>query len=203
MTQTASDLVNRTHADSNAADGLRTVLDYADAFARRHLGPTDADIESMLGSLGFADLEELTNATIPEDIQLDHELDIPNPRGEHEFLNGLATIASKNKVYRSCIGMGYTATVTPPVILRNVLENPGWYTQYTPYQAEIAQGRLEALLNFQTMIDRFPHRLKQTHAFTLVLNLGVHLSIPLQPDTASQMVHGQEMVFPCIVDYLK
>ncbi|MGI9441651.1 MAG: aminomethyl-transferring glycine dehydrogenase [Rubripirellula sp.] len=152
MTQTASDLVNRTHADSNAADGLRTVLDYADAFARRHLGPTDADIESMLGSLGFADLEELTNATIPEDIQLDHELDIPNPRGEHEFLNGLATIASKNKVYRSCIGMGYTATVTPPVILRNVLENPGWYTQYTPYQAEIAQGRLEALLNFQTMI---------------------------------------------------
>ena len=152
MTQTASELASRNHAGGNQADNARSVLDYADAFAGRHLGPTDADLESMLGSLGFASLEELTNATIPKDIQLDRDLDIPNPRGEHEFLNGLAAIASKNKVYRSCIGMGYTGTVTPPVILRNVLENPGWYTQYTPYQAEIAQGRLEALLNFQTMI---------------------------------------------------
>ena len=152
MTQPASELASRTHAGGNQANNERSVLDYADAFAGRHLGPTDADIESMLGTLGFASLDELTDATIPRDIQLDRDMDIPNPRGEHEFLNGLATIASKNKVYRSCIGMGYTGTVTPPVILRNVLENPGWYTQYTPYQAEIAQGRLEALLNFQTMI---------------------------------------------------
>ena len=151
--QTASDLAKRVHAVSNPENSSRSVLDFADAFAKRHIGPTDTDIESMLSSLGFADLEALTNATIPADIRLQHDLDIPSPRGEHEFLSSLATIAAKNKVYRSCIGMGYTATVTPPVILRNVLENPGWYTQYTPYQAEIAQGRLEALLNFQTMIS--------------------------------------------------
>ncbi|MDA7875016.1 aminomethyl-transferring glycine dehydrogenase, partial [Rhodopirellula sp.] len=118
-----------------------------------HIGPTDADISTMLHTLGFENIDALTDATIPKDIRLEHEIDIPSPRGEREFLNGLATIASKNKVYRSCIGMGYTGTVTPPVILRNVMENPGWYTQYTPYQAEIAQGRLEALLNFQTMIS--------------------------------------------------
>ena len=152
MTSTVSDLANGSRADRNQAADTRSILDYADAFAGRHLGPTEADIQSMLGSLGFDHLDALTNATIPQDIQLDRDLDIPNPRGEHEFLKGLATIASKNKVYRSCIGMGYTGTVTPPVILRNVLENPGWYTQYTPYQAEIAQGRLEALLNFQTMV---------------------------------------------------
>ncbi len=129
-----------------------SILNFADGFARRHIGPSDADIEKMLATLGFASLEGLSDATVPADIRLDAELEIPEPRGEREFLEALKTIAEKNKVYRSCIGMGYTGTVTPPVILRNVLENPGWYTQYTPYQAEIAQGRLEALLNFQTMI---------------------------------------------------
>jgi glycine dehydrogenase len=128
------------------------LLDFNDGFARRHIGPSDADIQVMLQTLGFDSLDALADAAIPKDIRLDAELDIPEPRGEHEFLAALKTIATKNKIYRSCIGMGYTDTVTPPVILRNVLENPGWYTQYTPYQAEIAQGRLEALLNFQTMI---------------------------------------------------
>ena len=131
---------------------LSNALDFADGFVRRHLGPSPAEMADMLGSLGFQSLDELTDATVPADIRLDADLDIPEPRGEREFLSALKTIASKNKVYRSCIGMGYTGTVTPPVILRNVLENPGWYTQYTPYQAEIAQGRLEALLNFQTMV---------------------------------------------------
>lgn len=134
------------------SSGPSDVLDFVDGFARRHIGPSDTEVEAMLQTLGFASLEELSDATIPSDIRLEEELEIPEPRGEHEFLGGLKTIASKNKVYRSCIGMGYTGTVTPPVILRNVLENPGWYTQYTPYQAEISQGRLEALLNFQTMI---------------------------------------------------
>ncbi|WP_404306116.1 aminomethyl-transferring glycine dehydrogenase [Neorhodopirellula lusitana] len=129
-----------------------TLLDFADGFIRRHIGPSEAEVTEMLGSLGFTSLNELTEATVPADIRNDHALDIPSPRGESEFLSALKTIAGKNKVYRSCIGMGYHGTVTPPVILRNVLENPGWYTQYTPYQAEIAQGRLEALLNFQTMI---------------------------------------------------
>ena len=129
-----------------------SILDFADGFTRRHVGPSESEIEQMLGELGFDSLNALSDATVPADIRLDQELDIAEPRGERESLLALRSIAEKNKVFRSCIGMGYTDTVTPPVILRNVLENPGWYTQYTPYQAEIAQGRLEALLNFQTMI---------------------------------------------------
>ncbi len=131
---------------------LLSRLEFVDGFARRHIGPAEADIVQMLQSLGFNSLDALTDATIPVDIRLDRALDIPPPRGEHEFIGALKTIALKNKVYRSCIGMGYYGTIMPPVILRNIFENPGWYTQYTPYQAEIAQGRLEALLNFQTMI---------------------------------------------------
>ncbi len=153
MSQAASEKLNISHSSLTELGRENSILDFADAFAGRHIGPTDADISTMLHSLGFENIDALTDATIPKDIRLEHEIDIPSPRGEREFLNGLATIASKNKVYRSCIGMGYTGTVTPPVILRNVMENPGWYTQYTPYQAEIAQGRLEALLNFQTMIS--------------------------------------------------
>ena len=131
---------------------LTSLLDFNDSFPRRHIGPSESDAQQMLEMLGFETLEQFSDALVPEDIRLQRELDIPAARGEHEFLKALSVVAEKNKVYRSCIGMGYTATITPPVILRNVLENPGWYTQYTPYQAEIAQGRLEALLNFQTMI---------------------------------------------------
>ncbi len=127
-------------------------LDFTDGFIRRHIGPSPDEIEQMLAELGFDSLDALSTALVPVDIRLERPLDIPTPRGEFEFLNSLRSIAAKNKIYRSCIGLGYTGTVTPPVILRNVLENPGWYTQYTPYQAEIAQGRLEALLNFQTMV---------------------------------------------------
>ena len=127
-------------------------LSFSDGFIRRHVGPSDSDISQMLQGLGFSSLDEFTDRLVPKSIQLAKEIDIPAPRGEREFLGALKSIASKNKVYRSCIGQGYTDTVTPPVILRNVLENPGWYTQYTPYQAEIAQGRLEALLNFQTVV---------------------------------------------------
>lgn len=128
------------------------VLSFSDGFTHRHIGPSETDIGVMLERLGFSSLDEFTDQLVPASIQLDEELDIPAARGEHEFLNSLKSIANKNKVFRSCIGQGYTDTVTPPVILRNVLENPGWYTQYTPYQAEIAQGRLEALLNFQTVV---------------------------------------------------
>lgn len=127
-------------------------LGYADCFQRRHIGPTEIEVSQMLAELGFASLDALTDATIPPHIKLNRPLDLPEPRGEREMLNAVQVLAAKNKVYRSCIGMGYAGTVTPPVILRNVLENPGWYTQYTPYQAELSQGRLEALLNFQTMI---------------------------------------------------
>src|SRR5256886_4189284 len=97
-------------------------------------------------------MDELIAATVPGRIRTHHPLNLPSPRGEYELLNELRSIASKNKVYRSYIGLCYHDCITPPVIQRNILENPGWYTQYTPYQAEISQGRLESLLNFQTMV---------------------------------------------------
>ena len=130
----------------------KTLLAPCDTFPERHVGPGAADVGAMLSSLGYASLEELVAATVPESILLRRPLALPAARGEHELLQELREIAGRNQVFRSFIGMGYHDCITPPVIQRNVLENPGWYTAYTPYQAEIAQGRLEALLNFQTMI---------------------------------------------------
>jgi glycine dehydrogenase len=123
-----------------------------DSFVQRHLGPTDADIQEMLGTLGLQSLDSLIDATVPEDIRMRWPLALDSNIGEHEALAKLRALHDRNQVFRSFIGMGYYDCVTPSVIQRNVLENPGWYTQYTPYQAEIAQGRLEALLNFQTMV---------------------------------------------------
>jgi glycine dehydrogenase len=128
------------------------LLGPTDTFVRRHIGPSEADVEEMLAVLGFESLDALTGAVVPEDIQLSKELDLGEPRGEREVLAALRELSRKNELRRSYLGMGYHDCITPPVILRNILENPGWYTQYTPYQAEIAQGRLEALLNFQTMV---------------------------------------------------
>lgn len=127
-------------------------LNPTDTFIHRHIGPTEADVREMLAQLGFQSLEALSDAIVPRDIQLEGELDLPLHRGEQEALQELRDLAGQNRVYRSFIGMGYYGCITPGVIQRNILENPGWYTQYTPYQAEIAQGRLEALVNFQTMI---------------------------------------------------
>jgi glycine dehydrogenase len=107
----------------------------------------------MLKYIGVSSMEELISQTIPESIRIDGEMDLPEARPEHIFLKEFKELASKNKVYKSYIGAGYYPTITPSVILRNILENPGWYTAYTPYQAEIAQGRLEALINFQTMVS--------------------------------------------------
>ena len=123
-----------------------------DSFVPRHVGPSDAEIQEMLRVVGYATLDDLIDATIPAAIRLRKPLAIHPPRGEHEALAALRAIASKNRIFRSYLGYGYSGTLTPPVIQRNILENPGWYTAYTPYQAEIAQGRLEALLNFQTMV---------------------------------------------------
>ncbi len=124
----------------------------SDDFVRRHIGPDDEDIAHMLGVVGVGSLQELLDAAVPDGIRLDEPLTMHEPATETAVLDRLRGIAAKNKVYRSMIGMGYYGTITPPVILRNVLENPGWYTAYTPYQPEISQGRLEALLNFQTMV---------------------------------------------------
>ena len=125
-----------------------------DDFARRHIGPSAADVRHMLGVIGLSTLDELVDEAVPEAIRLAHSIDVSGePRGERQALAELAELAATNVVRRSLIGMGYAACATPTVLLRNILENPGWYTQYTPYQAEIAQGRLEALLNFQTMVS--------------------------------------------------
>ena len=127
-------------------------LQATDLFPQRHIGPSDDDIREMLAVAGMPSLEHLCDVTVPQDIQLRKPLDLPPQRGEQAVLGELKQIATQNRVYRSLIGMGYYHCITPGVIQRNILENPGWYTQYTPYQAEIAQGRLEALVNFQTMV---------------------------------------------------
>ena len=122
-------------------------------FTLRHIGPDETETKEMLASIGVASVDELIDKTIPLNIRLEKKLAIAEPISEFEYLSELKKIANKNKVFRSYIGQGYYDTITPSVILRNLFENPGWYTQYTPYQAEIAQGRLESLLNFQTMVS--------------------------------------------------
>ena len=121
-------------------------------FVCRHNGPNASETKAMLEKIGVKSLDQLIDETVPASIRMDQPMDLPEGLNEYEFLNHLKEVASKNKIYKSFIGMGYYNTITPGVILRNILENPGWYTAYTPYQAEISQGRLEALLNFQTMI---------------------------------------------------
>ena len=121
-------------------------------FSTRHIGPDEKQTQEMLADVGFSDIDSLIGATVPDTIRLRKPLHLPDALAETEFLESIQKIAAKNKIYRSYIGLGYYDCITPHVILRNVLENPGWYTAYTPYQAEISQGRLEALLNFQTMV---------------------------------------------------
>ena len=128
-------------------------LAHPDKFVSRHIGPSEDEVGAMLQALGAPSLDALVDQTVPASIRLRRALDLPAAKRESELLAYLETIAAMNETARSFIGMGYSDTLTPPVILRNILQNPGWYTQYTPYQAEISQGRLEALLNFQTMIS--------------------------------------------------
>ncbi len=121
-------------------------------FQTRHIGPQEQETREMLRVIGSSSLDQLIDETVPASIRMKKPLELPAPMSEYRFLQSLRTIAKKNKVFRSFLGQGYYGCVTPPVIQRNIFENPGWYTQYTPYQAEIAQGRLEALLNFQTVV---------------------------------------------------
>ena len=134
--------------ESNQQQNLSPI----DGFARRHIGPTPTEIQQMLDVLGIDSLDDLIDKTIPAAIRIQQPLELLAAKSEYAAVAELKEIASKNQVFRSYIGTGYHDCITPPVIARNILENPGWYTAYTPYQAEIAQGRLEALLNFQTMI---------------------------------------------------
>lgn len=128
-------------------------LEHPDRFESRHIGPTQEDLQEMLKVCGVSSLDQLINETVPASIRLKNKLKLDEALSESDFIKKLNTIASKNKVFKSYIGMGYSPIILPSVIQRNILENPGWYTQYTPYQAEIAQGRLEALLNFQTLVS--------------------------------------------------
>jgi glycine dehydrogenase len=141
---------------SDASRPSDDILEPSDLFAPRHLGPGPADVAAMLATLGCESLDALVEQTVPAAIRLKKPLALSGlgerALGEREVLERLRAIADRNQVLRSCIGMGYSDVIVPPVIQRNVLENPGWYTQYTPYQAEISQGRLEALLNFQTLV---------------------------------------------------
>ncbi|ERT08292.1 glycine dehydrogenase [Lyngbya aestuarii BL J] len=147
--------VTKTHqfySSSPTSEDEPQLTTITDSFLKRHIGPNLEAIQEMLETLGFSDLNELIDRTIPASIRLNRSLKLPIAKSEYAALAQLKEIASKNQIFRSFIGMGYSNCITPPVIQRNLLENPGWYTAYTPYQAEIAQGRLEALLNFQTMI---------------------------------------------------
>lgn len=125
----------------------------ANEFRSRHIGPNEKDTADMLKLIGETSLDELVNKTVPSNIRMEKSLDIPSAMSENEYLQHIKEVSVKNKLYKNYIGQGYYDTIVPSVILRNVFENPGWYTQYTPYQAEISQGRLESLLNFQTMVS--------------------------------------------------
>lgn len=142
--------MRRTYHASSAL--LGDALDMVDTFPRRHLGPSPTDAKNMLATIGFSDFEGLAKSTVPADILYDKALNLEPALTESEALAKLKSHTDKNKVMKSYIGTGYYDTIVPPVILRNMLENPGWYTAYTPYQAEISQGRLEMLLNFQTLV---------------------------------------------------
>src|SRR5277367_382272 len=131
---------------------MKLNADYQERFQNRHIAPNEADTAEMLKTVGVSSLDELIDQTIPASIRLKKPLNLPPAKSEFDYLNTLKQTASKNKVFKSYIGQGYYDVIVPGVIQRNILENPGWYTQYTPYQAEIAQGRLQALLNFQTMV---------------------------------------------------
>ena len=121
-------------------------------FSSRHIGPDSSEKQEMIETIGVSSMEDLINQTIPAQIRLTKSLNIPEGLSEQEFLSYMNEKSELNTVNKSFIGLGYHETITPSVIFRNILENPGWYTAYTPYQAEISQGRLEALLNFQTMV---------------------------------------------------
>jgi glycine dehydrogenase len=132
--------------------GAADLLTPADTFVRRHLGSGPGEISEMLQACDLESLDALVEAAVPAKIRSEKPLALPPGRGEHETLAELRAISSKNEVCRSYLGQGYSETITPPVIQRNILENPGWYTAYTPYQAEISQGRMEGLINFQQMV---------------------------------------------------
>ena len=179
-------------------------------FVSRHIGPRNEDLPIMLKKIGVQTLDELISKTIPSNIRLAQPLDLPAPLSEYEYLKEIRTIASKNRVFRTYIGLGYCNTIFPSVIKRNILENPSWYTSYTPYQAEISQGRLEALLNYQTMVTELTgmkianaslldEATAASEAMTMMFNSRSKQAIQ---NNSNKFVADQQ-IFPQTLDVLK
>lgn len=181
---------------------------YSEKFESRHNAPSESQISEMLKVVKAKSVDELIEQTVPSNIRLKKPLNLPKPQSEYEFLNSFKKTMSKNKIYKSYIGTGYYNCITPPVILRNILENPGWYTAYTPYQAEIAQGRMEALINYQTMIIDLTGMeianaslLDEATAAAEALHL-LHASKKASKKNAHQFF-VDENTFPQVIDLLK
>ena len=180
--------------------------DYQEKFQSRHIAPNEADTAKMLKTVGVNSLDELISQTVPDRIRLKAPLNLPPAKSEFDYLNTLKQTASKNKVFKSYIGKGYYDVIVPGVIQRNILENPGWYTQYTPYQAEIAQGRLQALLNFQTMVIDLTG---MEIANASLLDEGtaaaeaMFMQYSLRKNSSANVFFVSEELFPQTIDILK
>ncbi len=185
---------------------MNPLLTYSERFQDRHIGPDNHDLQTMLATSNARSMAELVDQTIPSSIRLKQALELKPAMTESEFLAHAGELAKKNQIFKSYIGMGYYDTVTPPVILRNVLENPGWYTQYTPYQAEISQGRLESLLNFQTMVVDLT-KLEIANASMLdeatAAAEAMHLMLAVQKHDAKRALFVSENIFPQTLDVLQ
>ena len=180
--------------------------EHDESFVSRHIGPNPDETKAMLDVIGVSSLDDLINQTVPEPIRLTKEMNLPPALSEYDVLKEMKSNASKNKVYKSYIGMGYYGCITPTVIQRNILENPSWYTQYTPYQAEIAQGRLEALLNYQTMISDLT-ALPVANASLLdegtAAAEAMHMFYASQTDAKRNRFFVSQNCFPQTIDILK
>jgi glycine dehydrogenase len=181
-------------------------IHYKEDFKDRHIAPNTADVDAMLHTLGLGSVDELIEQTVPQTIRLKQPLNLPQAKSEKDYLSSLKQTAALNKVFKSYIGQGYYDTTTPGVILRNVMENPGWYTQYTPYQAEIAQGRLQALLNFQTLVIDLTG---MEIANASLLDEGtaaaeaMFMQFSLRKNQGAKKFFVSELLFPQTIDILK
>jgi glycine dehydrogenase len=185
---------------------MKLNIDYQEKFQSRHIAPNEADTAKMLKTIGVNSLDELIEQTVPAGIRLKNPLNLPAAKSEFDYLNSLKQTASKNKVFKSYIGQGYYDVIVPGVIQRNILENPGWYTQYTPYQAEIAQGRLQALLNYQTMVSDLTG---MEIANASLLDEGtaaaeaMFMQYSLRKNTQANVFFVSQELFPQTIDILK
>ncbi len=185
---------------------MKLNLDYQEQFEHRHIATNEQDTEEMLKVVGVSSLDELITQTVPDNIRIKKPMDLPKAKGEYEYLKGLKQVASVNRVFKTYIGQGYSDVIVPGVIQRNILENPGWYTQYTPYQAEIAQGRLQALLNFQTMVLDLTG---MEIANASLLDEGtaaaeaMFMQYSLSKNAGAKVFFVSEEVFPQTIDILK